>query len=342
MDAKRKIRVWKSPWHTAHDHDLIMALSDVADFSLLINYTRRWDDRNRPLPDNTEWVTHYEKGKYDLVILNIDQQCSLPGINKAVLTKHMKESVRSVDPDVPIIFINHGTPVYPENYPDGTKQNAYVSEQLKKEILEIVGGEYMVVNSHEAKENWGYEKSRAIIHGMNPDEWMYSEIKEPRSCTYVSPAGIGDKYYNRSFLMSVMEIMREKDGLLHQWIGTPGCFQPKGIKDYKEFLSKSLVYFNPTFASPMPRSRTEAMLSGCCIVTTPEHDASSFIQDGVNGFIVPSNDPAYASEVITRLIKNYDIAKEVGKRGRETAIKIFSRERYRQDWLNLLTDLKVL
>lgn len=341
MKSKR-LRIFKSPWHTAHDHDLIMALSDIADFSLLINYTRRWDDKNRPLPDNTEWVTHYEKGKYDLVILNIDQQCSLPGINKAVLTRHMKEAIRSIDSEVPIVFINHGTPVYPEAFPDGSKATNFVSEELRQQILAIVGTDYMVVNSHQGKEEWNHPNSRAIIHGMNPDEWMYSELREPRSCTYVSPAGIGDKYYNRSFLIQVMENLKEKHGIMHQWIGTPGCYQNKGIKDYKEFLSKSLIYFNPTFASPMPRSRTEAMLSGCCIVTTPEHDAASFIQDGVNGFIVPSNDPYYASEVIARLTKNYDIAVEVGKKGRETAMKIFSRERYRQDWVNLLTDLKIL
>lgn len=342
MIMEKRLKIFKSPWHTAHDHDLIMALADVADFSLLINYTRRWDDKNRPLPENTEWVTHYEPGKYDLVILNIDQQCSLPGLNKAVLTQQMKQAVREVDPNVPVIFINHATPVYPEAFPDASKATNYISEELKKQILDIVGGEFMVVNSHQAKEDWGYEKSRAIIHGMNPDEWIYSEIREPRSCTYVSPAGIGDKYYNRSFLIQVMENLKEKYGIQHQWIGTAGCFQNKNIKEYKEFLSKSLIYFNPTFASPMPRSRTEAMLSGCCIVTTPEHDADSFIQDGVNGFIVPSNNPYYASELIARLIDNYDIAVEVGKRGRETAMKIFSRERYRQDWINLLTDLKIL
>lgn len=341
---EKRLRIFKSPWHTAHDHDMIMALSPIADFSLLINYTRRWDDKNRPIPENTEWVTHYEKGKYDLVILNIDQQCSLPGLNKGVLTKQMKESVRSIDPDVPIIFINHATPIYPEKFPDGNRENKYVSELLKKEILDIVSPEYMVTNSHQALREWGYDpaKSRAIIHGMDASEWIYSEVKEPRSCTYVSAAGIGDKYYNRTFLMAVMDILKERYGISHQWIGTPGCFQNKGIKDYKEFIGKSLIYFNPTFASPMPRSRTEAMLSGACIVTTPEHDADTFIKDGENGFLVPSNNPEYSAELIARLTKNYKIAVEVGKRGRQTALEIFNRDRYRADWLQLLTDLKIL
>jgi len=339
---KKRIKIFKSPWHTAHDHDMISALSSIADFDLLINYTRRWDDKNRTIPENCRWVTHYEKGRYDLVILNIDQQCSNPRLNKSVLTKQMKMAVRSIDPDVPIIFINHGTPVYPENYSDGNRKNNYVSEQLKKEILDIISPDFMVINSHEAKENWNYEKSRTIIHGMNEKEWNYSEDREIRSCTFITPAGIGDKYYNRSFLVAVMEELKDRYGISHQWIGQPGCFSPKGIKEYKEFIGKSLIYFNPTYASPMPRSRTEAMISGCCIVTTPQHDADKFIKDGENGFLVPHDNVQYASEVISRLMDHPKITAEIGRNGRNTALKLFNRDRYREDWIKLLIDLNIL
>jgi len=320
----------------------MMALKDVADFDLLINYTRRWDEKNREFPPNAKWVDHIEKGKYDLVILNIDQQCTNYDLNKAMLMQHMKEICRKEIPEVPRIWINHATPIYPEKYPDGNKQNNFVSEQLKKEIMDIVEGDYMVCNSHQAQEEWGYNNSTTIIHGMEADEWMYNENKEPRICTFISAGGIGDKYYNRSFLTAVMDELKEQYGIALQWINTPGCFTAKGIKDYKEFLSKSLIYFNPTFASPMPRARTEAMLSGCCIVTTPQHGADMFIEDGVNGFLVPHNNIEYATKLIAKLLFDYEIAKNVGKKGRETAIKLFNRDRYRKDWISLLTKLNIL
>lgn len=336
----KRLRIFKSPSHVAHDHDLMEALSPLADFSLLINYTRRWDERNRPLPKNTEWVTHFEKGKYDFAILNIDQQSSNPNLNKSVLPRHMRAAIEAVEPSLPIVYINHGTPVYPEMFPDASKETGYISERLKKEILDIVGDCPMIVNSHQAATDWG--KGYPIIHGMEATEWIDSEEKEIRSCTFVSQAGIGDKYYNRSFLVSVMDYLKEKHGVQHQWVNTPNCFQAKGIKEYKEFIGKSLVYFNPTFASPMPRSRTEAMLSGCCIVTTPAHDADTFIQDGVNGFIVPPDNVEYAGEVIGRLLKNYRVAKEVGQKGKATAQEIFSRGRYRDDWIKFITkELKI-
>lgn len=288
------------------------------------------------MPENTKWVTHFEKGAYDLAILNIDQQCSNPQLNKANLTRQMKRAIKDIEPEVPIVFINHGTPVYPELYNDASKKTNYLSKTLIKEILNIVGDDYMVVNSRQAASDWG--RGYPIIHGMDIEEWPASDEKESRVATFISQAGIGDRYYNRSFLASVIEELKAKHGITLQWVNTPNCFNSKNINDYKYFLSKTLVYFNPTFGSPMPRSRTEAMLAGCCVVTTPTHDADTFIQDGYNGFLVPHDNVGYAVEIIAKLLKDYDIAKETGKRGRETAIQLFNRERYKNDWLKFLKE----
>jgi glycosyltransferase involved in cell wall biosynthesis len=51
---------------------------------------------------------------------------------------------------------------------------------------------------------------------------------------------------------------------------------------------------------------------------------------------VPHNNPTYTSELIYRLLRNYKLAKEIGKRGEETARKLFNRDRYREDWLKFL------
>lgn len=337
----KRLRIFKSPWHTAHDHDIIETLAPFADFDLLINYTRRWDEKNRPLPENTRFVTKFEPGLYDFAILNIDQQCSNPNLNKSVLVKHMKQAIREAEPSLPVVFINHGTPVYPELYPDGTSENGFISETLREEIMNIVGDCPMIVNSRQAVDDWtteGRPEPVCIHHGMDSSQWIDNPDKEPRSMTYVSQAGIGDKYYNRSFLIAVMDYLREKHGILHQWVNAPGCYSANGIKDYKEFLGKSLIYFNPTFASPMPRSRTEAMLSGACVITTPQHDADTFIENGVNGYIVPHDDVEYAGELIAMLIKDYKVAKHIGQQGKKTAEEIFNRDRYRKDWLDFINN----
>jgi glycosyltransferase involved in cell wall biosynthesis len=324
----------------AHDYDLMMALKDYADFELLINYTRRWDERLRPLPPNVKWVNHFEKGRYDFALLNIDQQCYNLELNKSILARQMRQAIREIEPTCPVVWINHATPVYPEAFDDANVKTGYKSETLRKTILEVIGNDLMVVNSHQAVEDWKH--GHAIIHGMDKDDWVYSEDKEPRSATFVSQSGIGDKYYNRSFLVAVMDILRERHGIRHQWINTPGCFNARDHKDYKEFLGKTLIYFNPTFASPMPRTRTEAMFSGCCIITTPEHDADTFIKEGYNGFLVPHHNPTYSAELIVKLLNDYQTAKKIGENARKTAIEIFGRERYKNDWLDFLTKNKIL
>lgn len=333
----KKLRILKSPWHLAHDHSLMSALADVADFDLLINYTRRWDENVRPLPANCKWVTHIEPGVYDLAILNVDQQCSQPGMNKAILPRHMRQAIEEIDPNIKICFINHGTPVYPELYQDANRTTNYVSEQLKSEILEIVKPYPMVVNSFQAQEEWGYGK--AIIHGLDPEMYKPADIKEPRAISFVAKAGIGDKYYNRSFLEEVMTRLKEKHGIRLEWVNAPGFWQASSSKDYNDFVSRSLIYFNPTFGSPMPRSRSEAMLLGCCIITTPQHGGADYIKDGVNGFVVGHNEVDKAVEIIATLINNgYEQAIWMGKNARETAIKEFSIERYHNDWVNFLND----
>jgi len=164
----KKYKVFGTPWHIAHNWDLCNALKEDADFFFLNNYTRRWDEGIRPIPDNVSFVDYFEKGKYDFAILHVDQQCSNFGLNKAQLIQHMKKTIKEIEPSLPIIFINHGTPVYPEMYEDGNRNTNYVSKKLRKEILDIVGDDYMVVNSMQAKKDWG--RGYPIIHGMNPSD----------------------------------------------------------------------------------------------------------------------------------------------------------------------------
>ncbi len=48
------------------------------------------------------------------------------------------------------------------------------------------------------------------------------------------------------------------------------------------------------------------------------------VEDGVTGFIVPPNDPIAIREKIDYLVKNPDIADEIGKKGREKILRQFT------------------
>ena len=333
---EKPVKIFSLPWHIAHQHELCKIPN--IEWTYLKQHARKWGTQARPLPEKLNWALYYEPGKYDLAVLHVDQQCLTPEIayGKAMVFREMKAQIK----DIPIIVLNHGTPVYPEVFiqlaeKDGYKPTEQAGEQWARDKMKelLKGTTEMVVNSHEAQKMWGW--GRTIVHGMDPDEW-FDLPKEPRVVTFISPAGIGDKYYGRAFFREVVGDLKHNYGIDLIWISKNTNFT--SWEDYRNFLGRSLVYFNPTIGSPMPRTRTEAMLSGCCVVTTPFHDADTFIKDGENGFLCKLN-PADTARQIAELVFDYDKAIKIGQKGKETAKEIFSKERFQQDWIKLINEV---
>lgn len=323
---KRKLKIFSHPWHVSHQYELSKLPN--CQFYYCVNHTRRWAEMARPFPkERIKWVPYFEKGKYDLAILHCDMQCIDPNIGKAVLFRQLLSEVKK--DDIPIIIVNHSTTCWPEGYTSG-----FIRARMK----EIVGDLPMVFNSYQAQKDWGEEfNGRTIIHGLDPDEWWADLPKEPRVITFISAAG-WDTYYNRQGLSAVKQILAEEYGINLVWIGRD--IKIKDFDMWRDILGRSLIYYNPTFASPMPRSRTEAQMSGCCIVTTPNQDADRFIKHGENGFLVKWNDPYGTAELINDLIKNrYREAVEIGQKGRKTAEKDFHIKRYQKEWLDLINSV---
>ena len=108
-------------------------------------------------------------------------------------------------------------------------------------------------------------------------------------------------------------------------------FEQDNWEQYKRFIGSSLINISPYRDSPMPRSRTEAMLSGACILSSKAHGASEFIEHGVDGFIVPDNPLSYATAIHSILNGNYREALMIGQRAKVKAQKLFNVERYLDD-----------
>lgn len=342
---EKQIRVFNFSWHLAHQYDLFKIPNLKIDW--LIQHRRGYAEMPRGQmieKYGIEWVPHYEKGKYDFALLHLDQQCldeNLWERGKGSLYREVNEVIQ----DIPKIVIMHGTPYYPENFScniteDNYKQKGYTKDQigmsseLIEKFKEALGDNYVVFNSYTAQKQWGFtnnQKARTIWHGLDPDEW-YDLPKEPRVVTMISPGGL-DKYYDRTFLRRVKEDLAEKD-ITHCHITVDANF--KNWEEYRQFLGRSLVYFNPTRQSPMPRARTEAMMSGCCIVTTPSQDASDFIETGENGFIIRRN-PTEVVNLIESLINDYRMAKTIGQEGKKIALKLFHKDRYVSEWNDLIS-----
>ena len=299
----------------------------------MINPYRSWGESHRPFPKICRWVTHFRKNHYDLAILHIDQQSIYDPekgdrIHKGKLFLEVKESIGD---DCPIVVINHMTPFH-DKY-----ESPYVVDFLKK----ITEGCFMITNSYESAKQWSW--GYPIIHGLDTSEWL-DLPKEPRAITVLSPAGM-EKAYRRIFLHTVRRYLEEM-GVPFFWVGVDIKFS--SFDEYRDYLGRSLVYFNPTWQSPRPRARTEAMLSGCCVVTTPYQDASTFIEHGVNGFLtskyeikdprVMDNPKSTADLIKSLVIDKPDLAIKIGQEGKRTAQKLFNRENFVKQWEKFLRE----
>lgn len=318
-------------WHIPHQYDMMYALKDDCEFYFCLNIKTQWDNGKRPIPPNLKFVTHYERGKYDLAILHIDQQVISATDRKRIIYENFNNNIT----DIPKITINHGSPVLTEWFK--MKSFDYNDDQIKKicirETKLLIGDSIMVVNSHTAasESEWGF--GHPVIHGMNPDDW-YDLPKEPRVFTAISPGGF-DKYYNRECLHAVSEILANNHGytLNHAKINIDTGASPE---TYKKYLGSSLLYFDPSFRTPMNRARTEAFLSGCCVIQVEGgHDLDRWAIAGENLIIVP-NDPVLIAETMVSFIEDrYHEAVRIGQNAKRMAQHVFSPERYRKDWLEV-------
>lgn len=330
-----KYKIFDYLWHIPHQTDMVSALVDDCDFYFALNVKAQWDHNKRKMPPNVNFVTHYEPGYYDMAILHIDQQVIAPSDRKRIIY----EDFNKVIDDIPKVVINHGSPVLNEWFErNHIDCSGGAGEQIcREEIRKIVGTNVMIVNSHAAasEKEWGF--GYPIVHGLCPSQWI-NLPKEPRVFTAVSPGGF-DTYYNRACLQKVSKILDERFGytLHHARVNVDTDKSPDA---YRRFLGSSLIYFDPSVRTPMNRARTEAFLSGCCVVQVEgAHDLERWAVNGKNIILVP-DDPDQIAATIADLIENrYGYAAAIGQAGKQMAEKEFGYDRYRRDWLTLIGEV---
>lgn len=66
------------------------------------------------------------------------------------------------------------------------------------------------------------------------------------------------------------------------------------------------------------------MAASLPVVATDVGGNAEAVENGVSGFIIPSDDPAALSEAITRLLSNPSQAQAMGKAGRNLVIEKFT------------------
>jgi len=295
------VRVVKYPWHIGHDYELFKL---PVDWSLIIDTSRMWGWKQRPLPDHVKLISSAEASENDLMILHVDQW-----ITEEIEKRNLFETWRDQFPGKKVVLC-HGC-----NMADGCS---------KEELQGLIGDLPTVMNSPTANRLWELEDSRFILHGFGPEEWPETDYS---SNQVVVVQAFQNKRHTAFRNVEAVE-QTEAAGVDLMWIGRDRKFAR--FTDYRDFLAKHSIFFNPSFASPNPRTRAEAMLCGLAVVTTNSHGEDAYIRNGENGFC--SNDLEELIDYLKKLQADPALARKLGEAGRKTAHETFHIDRFRKEW----------
>jgi hypothetical protein len=301
----RRYRVLKYPWHTGHDYELAKLPHD---WFFLTSTHRAWAMSQRPVPETITWVPNHRVVETDVMILHVDQWILQEPAKRQLFSRY-----RETYPG-PKIVINHGC-----NMVDGCSSD---------DMAALVKGCYMICNSPTAHALWSVPESRYIRHGMSPEEWPPTDYARNEILVVQAYGSMHHAYRNHQ------AVERAEEQVELTWVGRDRRFD--SFLKYKRYLQSASIFFQPSYASPNPRARTEAMLTGLAVVTTDSHGESEYIENGVNGFC--GNDLEELIEALIYLKTHPAEARKIGRRGRETAQRVFNIDQFARQWDALLAE----
>lgn len=107
-----------------------------------------------------------------------------------------------------------------------------------------------------------------------------------------------------------------------------------------EYMANYRFYFNPARVSSLPLSFCEAMMIGMPVVALATTELPMIIKNGINGYI--HTDPHYLIDRMKQLIDNTELAAELGKNSRETALELFGVGRFTSEWNSAFERVRIM
>jgi len=123
--------------------------------------------------------------------------------------------------------------------------------------------------------------------------------------------------------------MWEEEGLIGWW----------GKRDdMAEIYQQAHIVCLPSYREGLPKVLLEAAASGRAVVATDVPGCREIVENGRNGILVPVRDPEALAEAITRLIRNPEERREMGKYGRKLVEDNFTNDIIIRKTLDLYHD----
>lgn len=109
------------------------------------------------------------------------------------------------------------------------------------------------------------------------------------------------------------------------------------VKDYMK--RANVIVIAEQWPNMSPITMVEALAGGKAVVAGKIGGIPEFIEDGKTGFLVEYNNPDMYADRITRLIKDPELTKSLGREASRSVGAFFDREQIREEYLNLYRSL---
>lgn len=159
---------------------------------------------------------------------------------------------------------------------------------------------------------------------------------------YVDAAREIKRYHSDATFLLLGEIddnptsLRTED--IAAWVAEGIVEWPGRVSDIQSWLKKCDVFVLPSYyREGVPRSIQEAMALGRAIVTTEHVGCRDTVEEGVNGYLIPTRNVDQLVKALTTLIGTPGLAIRMGAASRQLAEKRFDAKRADELLIDLLT-----
>lgn len=103
------------------------------------------------------------------------------------------------------------------------------------------------------------------------------------------------------------------------------------VKDVRYEIQNCSVYVLPSYREGTPRTVLEAMAMGIPIITTDVPGCRQTVDEGVNGYLVPPQDPIALANACIKFLKRPSLGLEMGLAARRVVEKRYDVRRVNSD-----------
>jgi glycosyltransferase involved in cell wall biosynthesis len=279
-----------------------------------INHGKRWDTDYGEIPKNYTQIDGAPPSHVDIDLVLCHTPCE-----RLAISQKIKQ-----DLNVPVILHTH-------TLPDIRTDTSLQVQQFQEASSWVDQRSFISKFNRDA---WGCNESTAkyIEHGMDCDFWMdFDAADRDNVCLSV----VND-WPNRDWCCG-WELWKQtsQDLPLRVFGKSPGLSEPAdSIEHLREIYHSSSIFYNTSIHSPVPTVLMEAMACGCAVVSTATCMIPEIIDHGKNGLI--SNDANDLRAMLESLLKNPDMARELGKNAQKTIREKYNLTQFVENWNNLL------